>query len=152
MSERTTNGAQHLVSVQATIPVDAQRLFDLVADPAQHPRIDGSGSVRHARPGNPQRLSLGARFSMDMHLVVPYRIANTVVEFEDGRRIAWRHFYGHRWRYLFEPVEGGTLVTEQWDARPARSRRALAALGYPARNRAGMQASLARLAQLATDS
>jgi hypothetical protein len=139
-----------LVSVQATITAPAQLLFDIVADPAQHPLIDGSGTVRQTRDGNPRRLSLDARFSMDMHLVVPYRIMNTVVEFDDGRRIAWRHFYGHRWRYLFEPVEGGTLVTEQWDARPARSRLMLAALGYANRNQAGMEATLLRLAALAT--
>jgi hypothetical protein len=138
-----------LVSVQAIIAATPQQLFDLVADPARHPQIDGSGSVRAARPGNPDRLELGSTFSMDMRLLLGYRILNTVVEFDEGRRIAWRHFYGHRWRYLFEPVEGGTLVTEQWDARPARSRLALVALGFPSRNRAGMQKSLERLAELA---
>jgi hypothetical protein len=138
--------------VQAIIAASPQQLFDLVADPARHPQIDGSGSVRAARPGNPDRLELGSTFSMDMRLVLGYRIQNTVVEFDEGKQIAWRHFYGHRWRYLFEPVEGGTLVTEQWDARPARSRLALVALGYPARNRAGMQKSLDRLAELATHS
>jgi hypothetical protein len=141
-----------LVSVQAIIAASPQQLFDLVADPARHPQIDGSGSVRAARPGNPDRLELGSTFSMDMRMVLGYRIQNTVVEFDEGKQIAWRHFYGHRWRYLFEPVEGGTLVTEQWDARPSRSRLALVALGYPARNRAGMQKSLDRLAELATHS
>jgi hypothetical protein len=140
-----------LVSVQAIIAATPQRLFDLVADPARHPQIDGSGSVRAARPGNPDRLQLGSTFSMDMRLLLGYRILSTVVEFDEGRRIAWRHFYGHRWRYLFEPVDGGTLVTEQWDARPARSRLALVALGFPARNRAGMRKSLDRLAELATE-
>jgi hypothetical protein len=140
-----------LVSVQAIIAATPQQLFDLVADPARHPQIDGSGSVRAARPGNPDRLELGSTFSMDMRLLLGYRILNTVVEFDEGRRIAWRHFYGHRWRYLFEPVEGGTLVTEQWDARPARSRLALVALGFPSRNRAGMQKSLERLAELAAN-
>ena len=40
---------------------------------------------------------------------------NEVVEFEEGRRIAWRHFGGHVWRYILEPVAGGTKVTEQFD-------------------------------------
>jgi len=142
--------SEDLVSVQTLIAAPAQRLFDLVADPAMHPLIDGSGTVRAARPGNPARLALGATFGMDMRLVLGYRIVNTVVEFDEGRRIAWRHFYGHRWRYLFEPVDGGTQVTEQWDARPARSRRVLAGLGYPARNCDGIEKSLERLAALAT--
>jgi hypothetical protein len=141
--------SEDLVSVQTLIPAPAQRLFDLVADPAMHPLIDGSGTVRAARPGNPSRLALGAKFAMDMRLFLGYRIVNTVVEFDEGRRIAWRHFYGHRWRYLFEAVEGGTQVTEQWDARPAPSRLVLVGLGYPARNRDGIEKSLQRLATLA---
>jgi uncharacterized protein YndB with AHSA1/START domain len=141
--------SEDLVTVSRTIAAPAQKLFDLVADPAQHPAIDGSGTVVAARSGNPKRLSLGAKFSMDMRLVLGYRVENTVVEFDEGHEIAWRHFYGHRWRYRFEPVDGGTLVTEEWDARPARSRLLLRALGYPKRHRIGMPKSLERLARLA---
>lgn len=135
--------------MQSEIAAPPGLLFDLICDPALHPLIDGSGTVRAARPGNPERLQLGSTFSMDMRIVLGYRIVNTVVEFDEGHLIAWRHFYGHRWRWIFDPVSGGTLVTEQWDARPARSRVPLALLGYPARNRTGMQASLERLAGLA---
>ena len=41
----------------------------------------------------------------------------TVVSFEDGREIAWRHFGRHVWRWRLEPVEAGTMVTEsfEWD-------------------------------------
>ena len=141
--------SDYLVREQLLIPAEAQSLFDLVACPGNHPRIDGSGSLRQAWDGNPQRLALGSTFSMDMHLRFNYTIRNTVVEFKDGHQIAWRHFYGHRWRYLFEPVEGGTLVTEEWDARPAKSRVLLQLLGFPNRNRASMAASLKRLADLA---
>ena len=140
----------YLISESRVIAADPQRLFDLVADPAMHPVMDGSGSVQAARPGNPERLSLGARFAMDMKLGAPYKITNTVVEFEDGRRIAWRHFNGHVWRYLFEPVEGGTKVTEQWDARRVWNRLALQLTGYPKRNRAGILATLQRLDEIAT--
>jgi len=139
----------YLVSVQRMIPAAADQLFDLVAQPAMHPAIDGGESVRKAWPSNPVRLSLGATFSMDMQTVLPYRIRNTVVEFEEGRRIAWRHFYGHRWRYLFEARGAETLVTEQWDARTAKSRLPLVLLGFPTRNRDAMIASLERLEQLA---
>ena len=133
------------MSEERIIAADAQSLFDIVADPAMHPVIDGSGSVRRARAGNPSRLSAGARFSMDMQLGAPYRIVNTVVEFDEGRRIAWRHFNGHIWRYLFEPVEGGTLVTEQWDP-SRRTEQALrcSLMRFPTRNRRGIQRTLAR--------
>ncbi|MDT4892580.1 MAG: hypothetical protein QOE97_1615 [Pseudonocardiales bacterium] len=134
-----------LVSESRVIAAPAQTLFDIVADPAQHPVIDGSGSVQALREGAPERLSLGATFGMHMKLGAPYKILNRVVEFEDGRRIAWRHFNGHVWRYLFEPVEGGTEVTEQWDARTAKNRLGLRLLGFPQRNRRGIRATLQRL-------
>jgi hypothetical protein len=145
-----TNLCSYLVSESKVIPADPQALFDIVADPAMHPRIDGSGSVRELRDGAPERLSLGARFGMAMKLGTRYQVTNTVIEFDEPKRLAWRHFNGHVWRYLFEPVEGGTRVTEQWDARPVKWRYPiLLLLGFPARNRKGIKATLDRLAELA---
>jgi uncharacterized protein YndB with AHSA1/START domain len=140
----------YLISETRVIAADPQTLFDIVADPAQHPAIDGSGTVQAVQGGAPERLSQGARFGMSMRLGAPYKIVNTVIEFEDGRRIAWRHFNGHIWRYMFEPVEGGTRVTEQWDARRVWNRVALRLLGFPQRNRAGIVATLGKLDELAT--
>ena len=144
-----TSSSRYLVSVTRLIPAERQWLFDVVADPAQHPVIDGSGSVKAARPGGPDRLSLGAKFSMDMKLGADYRILNTVVEFDEPELIAWRHFNGHIWRYRFTEAPGGTVVTEEWDARSARNRLVLVLLRFPQRNRAGMIATLDRLAELA---
>ncbi len=140
----------YLVSESRVIAAEPQQLFDIVADPAMHPVIDGSGSVKAARDGSPSRLELGATFGMDMKLGAPYKITNTVVEFDEGRQIGWRHFNGHIWRYLFEPVDGGTRVTEQWDARPARNRLGLRLAGFPGRNRKGILATLQRLAEVAS--
>ena len=136
------------MSESKVIAAPAQRLFDIVADPAMHPVMDGSGSVQASRSGGPRRLELGSKFGMDMKLGAPYKITNTVVEFDEPRVIAWRHFNGHVWRYLFEPVDGGTRVTEQWDARPAKNRMLLRISGFPTRNRAGIVATLDKLAEL----
>lgn len=144
-----TTSSRYLVSVTRLIQADRQWLFDVLADPAQHPLIDGSGSVKAVRPGGPGRLSLGATFSMDMHLAADYRIRNTVVEFDEPSLIGWRHFNGHIWRYRFTEAPGGTEVTEEWDARGAPNRLALVLLRFPQRNRAGMIATLDRLAELA---
>lgn len=144
-----TTSSRYLVSVTKLIQADRQWLFDVLADPAQHPAIDGSGSVKAARPGGPDRLSLGAKFSMDMKLGADYRVLNTVVEFEEPSLIAWRHFNGHIWRYRFTEAPGGTEVTEEWDARGVWNRLALVFLRFPQRNRAGMIATLDRLAELA---
>jgi len=101
-------------------------VFEVLADPTQHSLIDGSGMVRSNVSG-PVRLSLGAKFGMSMHFLVPYSIRNTVMEFEEGELIAWRHFNGHRWRYELRPVldvNGTTVVatevTESFDGRYAR--------------------------------
>jgi|SRR5680860_302872 len=126
-------------------------VFTILADPKQHSRVDGSGSVRELITG-PDRLSKGATFGMDMKLFgLPYKIRNTVVEFEDDRRIAWRHFGGHRWRYVLEPTTGGTRVTESFDySRHGLVQRLFIELsGFPARNRAGIAGTLAKLKQAA---
>jgi uncharacterized protein YndB with AHSA1/START domain len=136
-----------VVSVERVIRATPEKIFDLLADPTQHPRFDGSDTVKAAR-GNPARLSLGAQFSMDMRMGVPYRIKNTVVEFEDGRRIAWQHFAHNVWRYELEPVDGGTRVRESFDWTNGRGKKGLELMGVPERNRKGMEATLERLAYL----
>jgi uncharacterized protein YndB with AHSA1/START domain len=114
------------VSVERVIAAPPQRVFDLLADPRRHREIDGSGTLVQAADG-PERLSLGAVFGMDMRIGGPYRMTNTVVEFEEGRRIAWqprpanglarKAIGGRVFRYELTPVEGGTLVRETWDIR-----------------------------------
>jgi uncharacterized protein YndB with AHSA1/START domain len=136
------------VSVSRVIPADRQAIFDLLADPAMHPKIDGSGTVRDVQEGGPERLSDGARFGMDMKMGAPYKILNTVVEFEEGERIAWRHFHGHRWRYELEDVDGGTKVTETFDWSTAKAKLPLELAGIPRRNEAGMVKTLERLEEV----
>ncbi|MGA0863054.1 MAG: SRPBCC family protein [Ilumatobacteraceae bacterium] len=104
-----------VVSRSTVVPASADKIFDVLADARRHREFDGSGSVRDAFVDAPERLSLGAKFGMKMRIVVPYSMTNTVVEFEEGRRIGWRHVGGHVWRYILEPVEGGTKVTEEFD-------------------------------------
>jgi uncharacterized protein YndB with AHSA1/START domain len=102
-------------SARTTIAAPPATVFAILADPRQHPRIDGSGTVRATRSG-PERLELGAEFGMDMKVGAAYKIKNKVVEFEEGRLIAWRHKGLHRWRYELTPTTaGGTEVVETWD-------------------------------------
>ncbi|MBB2498209.1 SRPBCC family protein [Amycolatopsis echigonensis] len=134
------------VSRSAVVAAAPEQIFALLADPAQHPLIDGSGTVRASRGSAPARLSLGARFGMEMRMGAPYRIQNTVVEFEENRLIAWRHFSGHRWRWLLEPAgDGRTEVTETFDWSTARSPLAIRLLGFPRRNAEAIEKTLARL-------
>jgi uncharacterized protein YndB with AHSA1/START domain len=113
--------SDQVVSESRVISAAPEVIFDLLADPSRHAVFDGSGTVRASRPDAPSRLTLGAQFGMDMKMGVPYRMTNTVVEFEENRRIGWRHVGGHVWRYELEPVEGGTKVTESFDMTTAKS-------------------------------
>lgn len=114
-----------VVSVERRIEAPADRIFELLADPARHHDIDGSGTVRDAKERSGERLQLGSKFGMKMHLAVNYSMVNEIIEFEDGRRIAWqtrpgdgwqsKMFGGRIWRYELEPADTGTLVRETWD-------------------------------------
>lgn len=139
------------VATSRVIGADRQAIFDVLADPAMHPVIDGSGSVQGVQDGGPERLAEGLRFGMDMKVGTSYRILNTVVEFSEGERIAWRHWHGHVWRYELRDVGDGTEVVETFDWSRARSRLGLELMGIPKRNLRGMRATLARLDELLTE-
>ena len=142
--------ADRVVSVSRVIKAPPEVIFDILADPARHGEIDGSGMVQNAR-GESKRLALGSKFGMDMKFgFLPYRITNTVVEFEENRLITWQHFGKHRWRYELEPVDDGaaTKVTESFDWSTAAIPQAIELMGYPKQHPANMEATLERLATL----
>ena len=139
----------HSVSVSKVVAAPPEAVFEVLADPAKHPQIDGSGTVRDTTTA-PNRLTLGAKFGMSMKAGMPYRIQNTVVEFEEGRHIAWRHFGHHVWRYELEPEGRGTKVTETFDWSGARSRKFIELMRYPEKNKQNMEKTLDRLAEAVT--
>jgi uncharacterized protein YndB with AHSA1/START domain len=142
--------ADNKIRVQRVINAPPEKIFDILADPAMHPVIDGSDTVKKSANRNPKRLSQGAKFGMGMKIGAPYRIRNTVVEFEEGKKIAWRHFGRHRWRYELELADGGTRVTETFDYSTAPAPFVLKLLGFTKRHPAGMAATLERLDAEAT--
>lgn len=138
--------SKKLVSVSRFIPAPASEIFDLLADPAMHAVIDGSGSIKSAVESAPQRLTLGSTFGMSMKIVAPYRITNTVVEFVESKQIAWRHFGGHIWRYVLEPADGGTTVTEQFSYATSRHPLGMKLFRFITRNERSIHKTLANLA------
>lgn len=120
-----TGGEGDLVWAERVIPAPPEEIFELLAHPARHREIDGSGTVREAKGDDAgERVGLGDRFGMSMKMGVPYSMVSTVVAFEEGRTIAWQtrgpgwlgaKVAGRIWRYELEPVEGGTRVRESWD-------------------------------------
>lgn len=141
-----------IVSATRTVAAPAPDIFDLLATPRRHSEIDGSGSVRGVQKRTPERLSAGAKFGMEMRIGLPYKILNEVVEFEEPTRIAWRHFGGHVWRYLLDPVdEHHTRVTEQFDTTGSRAPAVMAVIGAKRRNAKAINATLERLQRWARD-
>lgn len=139
------------VSATKVIGASPERIFTMLTDPAKHPLIDGTGSVLAVRPGGPERLTLGAQFGMDMKIGAPYKILNTVVEYDQDRLIAWRHFNGHRWRWQLWPLgDGTTEVTETFDWSTARIPLLITLSPFPRRNARGIRKSLDRLADMAS--
>ena len=136
-----------LVTATRVVPAPASDIFALLATPARHAEIDGSGTVREPRGSRtPERLSLGATFGMSMRWGLPYSILNEVVEFEEDRLIGWRHFAGHIWRYRLEWLgPQSTKVTEEFDPRPSKHPRATRLLGWERRNARAVEHTLANL-------
>ena len=142
-------------TVERIIPASPERIFALVADASRHKDIDGSGTVRDAKD-MPERLTLGSTFGMNMQLGRAYSMVSTVVEYEDGRRIAWQSrpsegwmklFFGGRiWRYELDPVGEGTRVRESWDISQEKNKTIVRP--YRAKTRRNMEATLARIETL----
>lgn len=135
-----------IISITKFVSAPPQAIFDLLADPRKHNLIDGSGSVQAARLDAPERLSLGSKFGMDMKIGLKYRITNEVVEFDEPRQIGWRHMGGHIWRYIIEPAEGGSQVTEQFDWNQNKAPLMLKLMNAQSKNKKSIEATLDRLA------
>lgn len=143
-----TSTTDKIVSGTRTIAAPASAIFELLASPARHAEIDGSDMVQAARPSGPERLSLGAKFGMDMKIfgVVPYRISNTVKEFVENERIAWAHFGGHIWRYELEAIDDTTTkVTESFEWGTAKFPPMYEWVGYPKQHEGNIASTLEKL-------
>jgi hypothetical protein len=134
-------------AARIVIAAPAVTIFDLLANPAAHQLFDGSETIQSSISG-PERLFLGAQFSMVMKIKVAYRIKNTVVAFEENKKITWCHLM--KWTWCYELVDlgnGSTQVTESFDASgiPFYAKRWLQLTGAMAHNPKWMAKSLVRL-------
>lgn len=110
---------QRIASATREIHADAATIFELIADPSRQPEWDGMDNLVEAAPEQRVR-AVGDVFVMRIHLGTDRH--NRVVEFEEGRRIAWLPSEpggmppGHLWRWELEPVRAGvTRVTHTYD-------------------------------------
>ncbi|MEV4313117.1 SRPBCC family protein [Actinocrispum sp. NPDC049592] len=108
-----------VVTAHREIAASADRIFELIADPSRQPLWDGNDNLAEAPAG--QRVhGTGEVFTMTLTRGMVRE--NHVVEFEEGRRIAWRPAEpgqqppGHLWRWELEPIDDThTKVTHTYD-------------------------------------
>jgi uncharacterized protein YndB with AHSA1/START domain len=149
----TEQQASRVASASREIAAGPERIFELIADPAQQPRWDGNDNLAEAAAGQRVRRA-GDVFTMT--LTMGSVRENHVTEFEEGRRIAWKPAEagqeppGHLWRWELEPVGASrTRVTHTYDwTRLADEKRFPRALATTADK---LRASLDRLAVLAEE-
>ncbi|MGH3240923.1 MAG: hypothetical protein ACRDNL_11110 [Spirillospora sp.] len=150
------------MSATLTIAVPAARVFAVLADPASHAAIDGTGWVQEPADRAPLTRA-GQVFRMEMyhpgHPDGDYRTANKVHVFDAPNAIGWftgtedadgrLDFGGWFWRYDLAPVgpsETEVTLTYDWSAVPQSIREYLR---FPPFGPAHLIDSLRHLTELA---
>jgi predicted lactoylglutathione lyase len=127
-----------IVSAVTTIKAPAEAIFGILADPASHPAIDGTGWIQEALDREPLTAA-GQIFRMamhhDNHPDGDYQMANKVLAFDPPRVVSWEpgydagdgnlRFGGWIWRYDLTPVslaETEVRLSYDWSAVPAEIR------------------------------
>ena len=151
------------VSATIVIGAPADLVFGVLADPASHAAIDGTGRVRAPVDSEPLTAA-GQIFRVAMyhekHPDGDYRMANRVQVFDPPNAISWEPLHytddgslrsgGWVWRYDLTPTGGATTsvtLTYDWSAVPDSIREYLSFPPFPPDHLAN---SLAHLAELVT--
>jgi uncharacterized protein YndB with AHSA1/START domain len=151
------------ISATTIINAPAEAIFAVLADPATHAAIDGTGGVRE--PLDSRHLTeAGQVFRMAMYNdKVPgghYRMANRVQVFDQPRAISWEpgmdsgdgspQIVGHIWRYDLVPAGPSrteVILSYDWSAVPGSLRQRLP-FPFPPFAADHLTSSLAHLAGL----
>jgi len=115
----TEQETSRVVTATREIAAAPERIFELIADPAEQPRWDGNDNLAEAATGQRVRCK-GDVFTMT--LTNGKVRENHVVEFDEGHLIAWtpaepgQQPPGHLWRWELEPASPSrTRVTCTYD-------------------------------------
>ena len=132
-------GRRTEASVSRRITAPAAEIFRVLAVPANHPALDGSGMLRASHD---ERVlgRVGETFTMAMYLPAlgDYLMLNRVIAFEQDRRISWEPTpgdavasqnaelpigasQGYSWGFQLQPDGDTTIVTEIFDCTEAAS-------------------------------
>jgi hypothetical protein len=156
--------ADERLSATTIIHASAEVIFVVLADPAKHAAIDGTGWVREPLGSKPLT-AVGQVFRMDMyhpnHPDGNYQMANRVQIFDPPRAIAWEpgqdtddgglRFGGWVWRYDLTPAgpsETKVTLSYDWSAVPDLLRQHIGFPPFPADHLGNSLAHLAELVSL----
>ena len=151
------------VTASTNMKATAEAVFAVLADPAMHAAIDGTGWVRATLDGKPLTAA-GQMFRMSMyhpnHPDGTYQMANRVQLFERPITISWEpgneaedgtvSYPGWIWRYDLSPAgpsDTTVTLTYDWSAVPDAIRRHI---GFPPFPPDHLANSLTHLAELVT--
>ncbi|MCB0950934.1 MAG: polyketide cyclase [Mycobacterium sp.] len=150
--------------VTTTVDAPASTVFAILADPAKHSAIDGTGWVREALDGELlTHVDQIFRIAMhhDNHPEGDYEMANKVIAFTPEREIGWEpgqagpdgvvEYGGWTWHYALEPAGAAqtrVTLTYDWSAVPAELRQHIQFPPFPVEH---LHNSLANLANLAAN-
>lgn len=144
-------GQPRIAKADREIAAPADRIFELIADPAQQPAWDGNENLVRAATGQRVR-AVGDVFVTTIHIGADRE--NHVVEFAEDRLIAWTPAepglrpLGHLWRWELEPLDAGrTRVTHTYDWTELTDAKRL--VRAKATTSEKLQASVDRLADMA---
>jgi uncharacterized protein YndB with AHSA1/START domain len=164
--------ADDSVSVTTIINAPPEAIFAILADPARHAAIDGTGWVRETLDqDSPPLTAAGQVFRMAMyhpgHPDRNYRMANLVEVFDPPRVISWKpgqdtadgglSFGGWVWRYDLAPAgpsQTEVTLSYDWSAVPDSTREHFIrqGAGFPPFPLDHLGNSLTHLAELAAAS
>jgi uncharacterized protein YndB with AHSA1/START domain len=160
------------LSVSTTVDAPAETVFDVLADPATHEAIDGTGWVQKSLDGQPLT-GVGQLFRMAMYFgghpdrPGDYETVNRVEVFDPPQAIAWKtghvpgqvttagaseaeiEYGGWFWRYDLHPVgdaQTDVRLTYDWSAAPPEVRERIQ---FPPFDPSHLDNSLRHLAELA---
>ena len=156
--------ADERLSATTIINASAEVIFVVLADPAKHAAIDGTGWVREPLDSKPLT-AVGQVFRMAMyhpnHPDGNYRMANRVQIFDPPSAIAWEpgqetddgglRFGGWVWRYDLMPAgpsETRVTLSYDWSAVPDLLRQHIGFPPFPADHLGNSLAHLAELVSL----
>lgn len=152
-----------ILNVTTIVDAPTHAVFAVLADPANHAAIDGTGWVREARDGELlTREGQLFRIAMyhDNHPDGDYEMANNVIAFQPDRTLAWEpgqagadgeiEYGGWTWRYDLEPLgeqQTRVTLTYDWSAVPAELREHIQFPPFPVSHLDNSLANLAKLAR-----